>query len=164
MIWQEALKLLITLIAPLIGFAGAWLATGWTLKRFYKERSWERKATAYTVVFEGLHDMLEWHSEQFDAAIVREKVPADRLVELNARYRKARDEVRRRIAAETWLLDEEVAEVISQLWVNLQKQETTWEGQLDEGYGYIANAQKKIRTIARADLEIAKPRRTSVAS
>ncbi len=156
MTWQEWIKLGVTLIAPMLGFAGAWLATRWTLTRFYKERSWERKAAAYTVVFEGLHDMLEWHSEQFDAAIIKEIVPEDRLAELTARYRKARDEVRRRIASETWLLDQRVADTIGTLWRALEKRETTWEGQLDEGYGHIANAQEKIRDIARTDLELVK--------
>lgn len=143
-----------------IAFGGAWLAAfltmRLTLKRFYRERTWERKAAAYTVVFEGLHDMLEFHSEHFDAAVARRDLTPARAAELQLRYRKAKDDVKRRIAGETWLLDEQVAEVISGLWRDLQKQHTSWEEELDDGYGYIANAQQKIRDIARADLELAK--------
>jgi len=147
-------------IQLIIAFGGAWLAAfltmRLTLKRFYRERTWERKAAAYTVVFEGLHDMLEFHSEHFDAAIERRDLTEDRAAELQARYRKAKDDVKRRIAGETWLLDEQVAEAVNGLWSDLQKQHSSWEEALDDGYGYIANAQQKIRQIARADLELAR--------
>lgn len=147
-------------IQIVIAFGGAWLAAfltmRLTLKRFYQERTWDRKAAAYTVVFEGLHDMLEFHSEHFDAAVERRELSVERATELRTRYRKAQDDVKRRIAGETWLLDEDVAAVIAVLWRNLQKRHSSWEEDLDESYGYIATAQDKIRSIARADLELAK--------
>lgn len=144
----------------MVAFGGAWLAAfltmRLTLKRFYRERTWERKAAAYTVVFEGLHDMLEFHSEHFKAAIERRDLTEERSAELLSRYRKAKDDVKRRIAGETWLLDETVGKVVDDLWSDLQKHYSSWEENLDEGYGSIANAQREIRRIAQADLELTK--------
>jgi len=147
-------------IQIIVAFGGAWLAAfltmRLTLKRFYRERIWERKAAAYTVVFEGLHDMSQFHSEHFDAAIEQRDLSAERTVELQTRYRTAQDDVKRKIAGETWLLDEGVAEVIKVLWRNLEKRHSNWQEHLDESYGYVADAQREIRNIARADLELAK--------
>lgn len=156
-----AFEQIVQLIAQVVvAFGGAGLAAfltmRLTLKRFYRERTWERKAAAYTVVFEGLHDMLEFHSEHFDAAIERRELSEQRADELQSRYRRAREEVKRRIAGEIWLLDETVASAIEDLWRNLQKPYHSLEEALDEGYGCIAATQKKIIEIARADLELAK--------
>lgn len=142
-------------VQALLTIGGAWLAASLTarltLKRFFRERSWERKAAAYTVVFEALHDMLDWHGEHFDAEISGHDLPDDRKVVLKERYRKARDDVRRSIAGQAWLLDPRVTEV-NALWKELHKRRHSMFEELDEGYGAIANARQKVIAIAKQDM------------
>ncbi|MBD3836784.1 hypothetical protein [Brevundimonas sp.] len=143
-------------VQAILTLGGAWLAASLTmrltLKRFFRERSWEKKAAAYTVVFEGLHDMLDWHGEHFEAEISGHEVPDDRRAILKERYRKARDDVRRSIAGQAWLLDPRVTDEIDALWRELHKRRNSMFEELDEGYGAIANSQQKIIAIAKQDL------------
>jgi hypothetical protein len=57
---------LLTLIAS---FAGTWFAAHFALRRFYREKVWERKTAAYTAIFEALYDMSLWFETQFNAEI-----------------------------------------------------------------------------------------------
>lgn len=143
-------------VQALLTIGGAWLAASLTmrltLKRFFRERSWEKKAAAYTVVFEGLHDMLDWHGEHFDAEISGRDLPDDRKAVLKERYRKARDDVRRSIAGQAWLLDARVTDEVDALWKELHKRRQSMFEELDEGYGAIANTQQTIIEIAKQDM------------
>lgn len=143
-------------VQALLTLGGAWLAASLTmrltLKRFFREKAWERKAAAYTVVFEGLHDMLDWHGEHFDAEISGRELPEDRQTVLRERYRKARDDIRRSIAGQAWLLDPRVTDEIDVLWKELHKRRDSFFEHLDEGYGAVASSQQKIIAIAKQDL------------
>ena len=154
MTWQEWAKLLVALAAPLLGFAGAWFATRWALGRFYKERVWERKAAAYTVIFECLHDMLMWHQEHLDATMRYSEIPKSKEEKLEKDYQTAKETMRRRIAAESWLLDGRVETRIVDMMRELKEDRDSWFDILDEGLLAMKNAQADMRTIAREDLAI----------
>jgi hypothetical protein len=98
-----------TLLTSVIGsFAGAWLAAHFALKRFYKEKVWERKTAAYTAIFEALHDMSTWFEEHFNAMVSHREVPEERQSELTVAYQVATKTFQRRLAAETWLIPDEI--------------------------------------------------------
>ena len=104
------------------------------------------------MLFEGFNDMLDWHGEHCEAEISGHEVPDDRRASLKERYRKARDDVRRSIAGQAWLLDPRVTDEIDALWRELHKRRNSMFEELDEGYGAIANSQQKIIAIAKQDL------------
>lgn len=134
----------------------ALLAARWTKSRFYIERTWDRKATAYSTVFEGLHAMATWTGEVLDAEMEGRTLANED--ELRDAYYSAKKNIRREIASATWLLPEAVDEVINELWSELRKRRDSWFEDLDESWGAIATAQTKLRAIAIADLGLAHPK------
>lgn len=151
----EAIKLG-TQSAVSVGVAvlAASLTTWFASKRFYRERLWDRRAAAYVVIFESLEDLLEWYSELFEAQISRQDLPEDREKQLLARQRSAREQIKRKIAGEAWLLDERVATEIEVLWSKLRKQWSSYEEDLDESWGAVNDAKLAIRAIAAEDLRL----------
>lgn len=48
-------------VLPFIAAAlGAWFTAHFSLRRFFREKEWERKTQAYTAIFEALHNMRAW--------------------------------------------------------------------------------------------------------
>lgn len=149
-------KIIQLAVQAILTLGGVWLATTLTmrltLKRFFPEHSWEKKAADYNLVFEGLHDMLDWHGGHFEAEIRGYEVPDDRQAVLKERYRKARDDVRSSVAVQAWLLAPHVQDEIDALWRKLHKRRNSIFEELDEGYGAIASSQQEIIAIAKQDL------------
>lgn len=137
----------------------AWLAARFTAGRFYTERTWDRKANAYTTVFDGLHSMQTWSDENLSALYEGRELSAEKDEKLRREYQAAKERIRREIATATWLLKPEVEEAISGLWRVLNAHYETWHDDLDATYGAIARTQTKLRDIAREDLGLRKPRR-----
>jgi hypothetical protein len=52
------------LLAATAAFIGSWLAARFALSRFYRERIWERRAAAYTSIFESVHEYVRWVDER----------------------------------------------------------------------------------------------------
>ncbi len=151
---------LVTGVLGLLGvIVAAWLAARFTAGRFFTERTWERKANAYSTVFEGLHAMLIWTSEHLDAEMEGRELSAAKSNELEAEYQEAKKRIRKEIAAATWLLKPEVEEEMDALWAGLRKRRDSWFEVLDDTYGALANTQTKLRMIAREDLGLVRPKR-----
>jgi hypothetical protein len=86
-----------TLLTSVIGsFAGAWLAAHFALKRFYKEKVWERKTAAYSAIFEALHDMSTWYKQHFNAMVNHREIPEEQRRELTVAYQLATNTFQRR--------------------------------------------------------------------
>jgi hypothetical protein len=79
-----------TLTVPLLStvgsFFGAWLAARFALRRFYREKMWERKTVAYTAIFEAIHDMGTWFDQHFAAMIRNRELTQEKQDELTATY------------------------------------------------------------------------------
>jgi hypothetical protein len=148
------------LVSSAIGLAGvalgAWLTGRGGERRFFLEATWQRKAAAYTAVFEGLHDMYVWVDENYHADMRGRDIPDDQAKELIADYKAAKKRIRREIAAATWLLRAEVQTEIDEMWAKLKADHDTWFDVLDTSWGAITTAQVRLRTIAREDLGLAK--------
>src|SRR5690348_10963813 len=89
-------------------FFGSWLAAHLALRRFYQERIWERKTAAYTAIFEALHYMGQLYDKHFEARIRLEGMADEETSKLAFEAgEKARAELQRRLASETWLIPDE---------------------------------------------------------
>lgn len=92
-----------TLLTAAAAFFGSWAAARFALSRFYRERIWERRATAYTAIFEALHDIEEWLKQMILLVSKDEETR-----EFNyATFSDAQASLARRAAAETWLLSDD---------------------------------------------------------
>jgi len=95
------------LITPVASFFGAGLAARLAVKSFYKEKVWERKAEAYTVIFGAISEMNNWFSVHQDAYESDTEMSKEEKEELWTSFKGARTELRKRLGREIWLIPEE---------------------------------------------------------
>ena len=70
--------------AILIAAVSSWITVQLALRRFRRERWWERKTDAYTKVIEALHNSKEFSDRHLEAAQAGREIPDDLLEPLNA--------------------------------------------------------------------------------
>src|ERR1700712_4893218 len=91
-------------VTAVASFIGAWFAARFALSRFYREKVWERKAAAYTAIFEALHFIEQWFSEHQDAYFEQREISEEETKRLSKASNDAEAELARRLASETWLI------------------------------------------------------------
>jgi hypothetical protein len=64
-------------ITALASFGGAWVAAQFALNTFYHQKIWERRADAYSAIFEALHDMSAWYDTHISAEMRKHEIPDD---------------------------------------------------------------------------------------
>lgn len=142
-------------VLPFIAAAlGAWLTAHFSLRRFFREKEWERKTQAYTAIFETLHDMRAWFDEHWDAEAAGREIPKEKQEELGKRYRGAKAVLQRRLAAETWLLPEEYITRIRTMMRALSKNHGSFVEDLDQGSAAMSSAISDLRRMVRRDLKL----------
>lgn len=146
--------LLVPLLSAVASFVGAWLAANFALRRFYKERIWERKAAAYSAIFEALHIIEQWYDKHYDAYFEQRELPDEVTKKLRTNADAAEEDLERRLAAETWLIPTHCRERLTKLTNDLKKRDGDWFAYLDTGVGAILKATNELREMVRADLGI----------
>jgi len=136
----------------LAAVVGGWFSARFALHRFYKERAWERKTQTYTAIFEAIHDMDNWFDTHWNAEIEGREVPEEKRKELTTEYLKALATLRRRLAAETWLIPAECAEPLNVMMKELKKEHKSWFDDLDAGGAAVSRAAVNLRELVRRDL------------
>jgi len=92
----------------LIAIVVSWLTTQFALRRFYRERWWEKKYNTYEAIFNALHNM----SQGFDAEryVLNDTLLGEkdaRAEHLQNNFEDGRDEIRRIIALGEFILSRE---------------------------------------------------------
>jgi hypothetical protein len=146
--------LLIACLSAAASFIGAWLAANFALRRFYKERMWERKAAAYSAIFEALHVIERWYDKHHDAYFEQRDLPEETTNKLRADANAAEDQLERRLASETWLLPDSCRKCLADMTSELKKRDQDWFTYIDTGVGTIRKATSELRQLVRSDLGI----------
>jgi hypothetical protein len=134
-------------------FLGAWLAAHFALASFYRERIWERKAAAYSAIFEALAVINRWYDKNYDALITYRELPTETKMKLRTDANAAEDELERCLARETWILPATSRHLLNKLTTDL-KETNNQEPfiYLDASLGMIDKAVNELRQIVQADL------------
>lgn len=139
----------------LASFVGAWLAARFALSRYYKEKIWERKAAAFTAIFEALHYIGRWYEKNYDAVQVQREMSDDESSNLKSEANKAEAELERRLASETWLIPKSCRSRLETLTNELKNgKHDSWQQFLDAGCFSISSAIKDLRDLVQKDLGI----------
>lgn len=141
-------------VSMFVAWLAATLAARTTLQRFYKERMWERKATAYTTILEALYLSQEWYGKHFDAAITRQTLTEEFAQRLSTQSAEGRAAMMRSVEGQTWLLSPAVTEAITKMDAELDAEYQGWEDMLDRGWASVRDARSTITALARRDLAI----------
>jgi hypothetical protein len=135
-------------------FIGAGLAARFALYRFYQEKVWERKAAAYTAIFEALHDMSRWFDAHIGERTRNRDLSEDAANALSADYMKAQSDLQRRVDSEVWLIPEKCRRRIDLLTRQLAQRAGDWDEMLGNGETAITTAVDDLRRDVRADLSL----------
>jgi hypothetical protein len=141
-------------LTAIASFGGAWLAARFALSRFYQEKIWERKAAAYTAIFEALHFIDNWYSKHFDAYVTQQDMTVEETAKLRTAANDAEAELERRLASETWLIPDNCRLRLAKLTVDLKKREEDWFQYLDAGSATLKTATDELREMVHADLHL----------
>ena len=133
---------------------GAWFTAHFSLRRFFREKEWERKTQAYTAIFEALYDMRTWFDENWDAEVKNKELSNERQSQLAQDYAATRRTLQRRRTGETWLLPAECSARLAAMMRELSIERESFFDELDAGYQTITHTISDLRTIVRKDLQL----------
>ncbi|WP_159010041.1 hypothetical protein [Bradyrhizobium sp. S69] len=143
-------------------FLGAGVAAWFALNRFYREKIWERKAAAYTAIFEALHFIDNWYSKHYDAYLTRRELSKEETDKLRAAANDAEAELERRLASETWLIPNNCRLRLKKLTTGLKEREEDWFEYLEAGQAKLQTATDELREMVHADLHLYSPPRLAL--
>ncbi|MGJ0455044.1 MAG: hypothetical protein ACR65T_17720 [Methylocystis sp.] len=127
-------------LSTVLSIGSAWLTARLALRRFVREKAWERKTGVYAQIFEALHDMRNWYDAHLDAEFRHAELDPAQQEELTEAYRKAKASLSRKLSSETWLLPHSCLERISQLERALSQRHDTFFEEIDNGSYEIGKA------------------------
>ncbi len=144
----------LALITAVASFLGAWMAARLAFIRFSREKIWERKAAAYTAIFEALHFIGRWYEKRYDALLIQEEIAEERTQHLKAEANKAEDELERRLGSEVWLIPAQCRARLEKMTLdlkNLRHKHTSFDGFLEDGCFIIKSATDDVRVMVADD-------------
>ena len=144
------------LIQLLLSGAAAFFGAHFALRKFKRERWWERKAEAYTSLIESLHNMRWPSSIHFEAGIEHRDVPEEYSQELWDDFKKARKQVWKITESSSFLISPKIYPVIQEMERGLSSANNadSWFEHLDEQGAAIDTCLKKVKAIGSKDLGI----------
>lgn len=157
---QNALALkdwLIPVLTVAGSFLGAWIASKLALGNYYRQQIWERKADAYTSVFESLHSIERWHQKHFDAAVESKEISPERQKALQAEANKAEEDLERCLAGQRWTLPAAFYNRSLRLTHDLRRiaaTELVWEQFLDRSLALIDRTTRYLNELVQKDLGV----------
>ncbi len=142
-------------LAAFTAVIASFVTAKFALRRFYSEKWWEKKAEAYAAILEALHHMKRSFDEDYEAEEAGRQVPEARKKELQEKYHKADDELKKRTDIGQFVLsDEAVAELSSfQKAYDKASEAESWPQYIEESWLAINDALKRMRIIAKTELK-----------
>lgn len=145
------------LIAAIASFVGAWIAARLAFARFSREKVWERKAAAYTAIFEALHYIGRWYEKHYEASLIQKDIEEEKTKQIKADANKAEDELERRLGSETWLIPPECRARLEKMTLELKNsayKNTQWQPFLEDGAFIVKTATDDLRVMVVEDLRL----------
>ena len=138
-------------------FGGAYYAATLALARFTKEKIWERKAAAYTIIFEALHHMKTRLEALREDAQIPGSLPNDNKEELFKKSKASYQTLRSRLDSEIWLIPTPIRQRLEKFLYDVDNKTAMNEWDL---YVYLAHSANQVivdvRALARCDLNLDK--------
>jgi len=93
----------------------AYFTVTWSLKRFLKEKKWEKKSEAYSRIMEALHHMKRIQLLYLDDELERKKIDKEKLAEINFHFQQARSELEKYIDIGLYYISDEAIFALEKL-------------------------------------------------
>jgi hypothetical protein len=140
------------LISVITASVAAWLTASLALRRFSKEKIWERKAAAYTIIFEALHDINLLFEKEQTAAMDETNPSQDEDVPRLVKHNEAQALLVKKMQSESWLLPNDCRERLDLLTSELAERHEWWRDFIKYGHEAIQRAIIDLRFMVQKDL------------
>jgi len=139
-----------------VAVVSARLTVKYALTRFYSEKWWERKVSAYTSIIEALHHVRDYADTNLEFEKRGMDVPEEGDKELTERLQQAMKELRKQWDIGNFIISDAAVEVLNTLMCELDQstQNVTWSTHLILKLEAVDKCLSSMRTIARADLNV----------
>lgn len=126
-----------------------------SLRRFYSQKWWEKKADAYSAIIESLHYMKRYFTEELDAIYDGRELSEERKTELRQRAEQAHTELRKRIDIGAFVLSGEAVTQLAEFEKDYKKARgvDSWHDFIEGSWAASDKALKRMRDIAKSDLQ-----------
>ena len=156
---QEVTQLLLALVpGVIIAVVTAFLTVRLSLRQFYSQRWWERKAEAYSTIVESIYHAKNYVARLLEAEEEGSEVSNERRKQLEEYSMKAYEELNKAASIGAFIISDEAATHISKLLKDLRSEEhdteRSWYDYLDSKVSILDRSLVKIREYAKKDLEI----------
>jgi hypothetical protein len=144
------------LSAIIIAAITSWITVRLTLKQFYSQRWWERKAEAYTRIIEALYHVKNNLQRLLDATERGTEIQEDRRKELAFKSSESYEEIYKAEGIGAFVISKSASRILTELRSNLEKEKSvpSWYTYLDESLFYVNECLKELRIEAKRDLKI----------
>lgn len=152
--WIQAIVSLATGIV--IAVLSAWLTVRFALRRFYSEKWWERKAAAYTAIFEALHHVRNCADHQLVFSQRDMDLPEAADSELTKMMSNAIADLRKYFDIGTFIVSQEAVDVMAVFMSELDEATNvkSWEPHLVLKIEAVDKCLNSLRPVAKNDLAL----------
>lgn len=142
--------------AIIIAAVSSWITVQLSLRRFRKERWWERKVGAYTNVIEALHNSREFADQHLDAEIGARELSEEREAELREFSNQADREIRKAANTGAFFLSDQAATRLTQFQKEEEraKDAIDWFTYLEADRDAVNSCLQDIIRIAKTELSL----------
>ena len=156
---QEVTQLLLALVpGVIIAVVTAFLTVRLSLRQFYSQRWWERKAEAYSTIVESIYHAKNYVARLLEAEEEGREVSNDRRKQLEEYSMKAYEELNKAASIGAFIISDEAATHLSKLLKELRTDadynELSWREVLDSEVSILNRSLVKMRECAKKDLQI----------
>lgn len=147
--------MLIALIpATIVSIITAYITVHLSMKQFYSQKWWEKKAEAYSNIIEHLSYLQYYLGEWFAEGVHEKELSSSDKERLSEGYRQARESITKAAAIGAFIVSNDTATTLEILLRELEKQDQKgdWVGDIDRCYGSVKECIAKIREYAKTDL------------
>jgi hypothetical protein len=126
------------------------------LRRFYAEKWWERKSTAYTAIIEAMHHVREQADSSFEAERRHVEIPPETEEILRRKMKEGLAQLRLHRDIGSLVVSDEATALLNKLLENLEASadEQSWIEYLVARMNAVTECMPQMRRIAKIDLRI----------
>jgi len=153
---SEFLQGIIALIAGVvISVVTAYVTVQLSMKQFYSQKWWEKKAETYSNIIEHLSYLQYYFEEWFAEGVHEKELSSIDKERLSDGYRQARESIIKASAIGAFIVSDKTTAVLETLLRELDKkdQKGNWVGDIDRCYGSVKECIAKIRKYSEKELK-----------
>ena len=126
-----------------------------SIKQFYSQRWWEKKAEAYSHIIENLSYLQYYFSEWFDEEIGIKRMRDKDKEKLSECYEKARESITKAAAIGAYIVSDATVVALTKLLRELEKEDLSgnWVDNINRYHASVKECIEKIREYAKVDLQ-----------